>query len=158
MSPGGPSPDVSLAEAMDARPSRPRTPNPLLEADGVCLPPPAPASAAADPFAAPRMRSGHPSPAPPGLTDADIASFKALDAEVHFEHPEWGEFWLVPEYTDQDRLEITPEHISRVSAALRTFGAKVVRFGRMENAPETIDVSLASARAHLRQVARHQIS
>lgn len=92
------------------------------------------------------------------LTDADIASFKALGAEVRFEHPEWGEFWLVPEYTQQDRLEITPEHIAKVSAALRTFGGKVIRFGRIPDELKVTAFSLAAARAHLRRLARRAVS
>lgn len=92
----------------------------------------------------------------PPLTQADIDSFKALGVEVRFAHPEWGEFWLVPEYTDQDRLEITPEHLAKVSAALRAFGGKVVRFGRVEDAPEATAFSLAAARAHLHRLVRAQ--
>ncbi len=140
---------------METRTPRTRTPNPLLAGvDEGVVPAPRSTLSAEDPSSTdgtspPRARSSS-----TGLTQSDIDSFKALGAEVRFEHPEWGEFWLVPEYTDQDRLEITPEHLAKVSAALRTFGGRVIRFGRIPPEPEAPAVSLAAARAHLHRLAR----
>ena len=140
---------------METKTPRTRTPNPLLAGGGELV---ARAARGADVDRSPTPADTAPSNAADvpssGLTQADIDSFKALGAEVHFEHPEWGNFWLVPEYTDQDRLEITPEHIGKVSAALRAFGGRVIRFGRMPPEPDAPAVSLVAARAHLHRLAR----
>lgn len=45
------------------------------------------------------------------LTEEDIASFRELNVEVCFNSQDLGELWLVPEYTDQRRTELTPEHV-----------------------------------------------
>ena len=75
-------------------------------------------------------------PAPPTpivhtLRDEDIASFKALGAEVCLASDELGEVWLVPAYTGQDRLELSVEHAALLAAVGSVFpGAKVTAFVR----------------------------
>ena len=74
-------------------------------------------------------------PPPRGLTTEDIESFKALKAEVCMRTPHLGELWLVPEYTGQDRRELTPEHAATLYQVLAVFpGAQVVSF---EKSPTT---------------------
>ena len=74
-------------------------------------------------------------PPPRGLTTEDIDSFKALKAEVCMSTPHLGELWLVPEYTGQDRRELTPEHAGTLYQVLAVFpGAQVVSF---EKSPTT---------------------
>ncbi|MCP4603960.1 MAG: hypothetical protein GY847_26130 [Proteobacteria bacterium] len=58
--------------------------------------------------------------APCGLADKDIESFKELGVEVCIDS-EVGRIWLVPEYTDQDRMEITPEHMALICYARMSF-------------------------------------
>lgn len=63
------------------------------------------------------------------LNDDEIASFKALGVEVCIKSEEVGEIWLVPEYTDQNRKEISVEHAATLSAVCAAFpGAKVASF------------------------------
>ena len=70
-----------------------------------------------------------------GLTDEDIASFKALNAEACLRSEAFGEVWLVPEYTGRDRKEITPEHAATICQVLQAFpGSQVVSF---EKSPQT---------------------
>lgn len=144
---------------METKTPRTRTPNPLLAGVGERVDR---TTRVADDDRSHTLADTAPSDAAdvpsPGLTQADIDSFRALGAEVRFEHPEWGNFWLVPEYTEQDRLEITPEHIAKVSAALRAFGGRVIRFGRMTPEPEAPAVSLVAARAHLHRLARFAVA
>jgi len=64
-----------------------------------------------------------------GLTTEDIESFKALGLEVCFRSEAFGELWLVPEYTGQDRQELSPEHAATVCHVLRAFpGSRVIAF------------------------------
>jgi len=64
-----------------------------------------------------------------GLTTEDIDGFKALGVEVCLSSDAFGEVWLVPEYTEHDRKEITPEHAATISRVLEAFpGSKVVSF------------------------------
>jgi len=66
-----------------------------------------------------------------GLTDADIASFKALNVEVCIRNESIGEVWLVPEYTGQDRKEISCEDAAFLTAVVAAFpGAKVTSFDK----------------------------
>ena len=79
-----------------------------------------------------------PVPEPPPVTDAplvrnlndeEIASFKALGVEVCIKSEDVGEIWLVPEYTGQERKEISVEHAATLSAVCAAFpGAKVASF------------------------------
>ena len=70
------------------------------------------------------------------LTDADIASFKALGAEVCIRSAEAGDLWLVPEYTGADRAELSIEHAATLAALCSAFpGSTVVAFRRAPEAP-----------------------
>jgi hypothetical protein len=63
------------------------------------------------------------------LNDEEIASFKALGVEVCIKSDDVGEIWMVPEYTGQDRKEISVEHAATLSAVCAAFpGAKVASF------------------------------
>jgi hypothetical protein len=63
------------------------------------------------------------------LNDEEIASFKALGVEVCIKSEDIGELWLVPDYTDQKRKEISVEHAATLSAMCSAFpGAKVASF------------------------------
>ncbi|CAM4542983.1 ABM domain-containing protein [Myxococcus xanthus] len=72
-----------------------------------------------------------------GLTDADIASFKALGAEVCFASEAYGEVWLVPAYTGQARKELTPEHAATLVRVLSAFpGSRVLSFTKQPASAE----------------------
>ncbi len=72
-----------------------------------------------------------------GLTDADIASFKALNVEVCIRNESIGEVWLVPEYTDQNRKEISCEDAAFLTAVVAAFpGAKVTSFDKRPEPPK----------------------
>jgi len=59
------------------------------------------------------------------LTDADIASWKALGVEVCMA-TECGDVWLVPDYRDSTRREISIEHAARLVDITNAFpGARV---------------------------------
>jgi len=79
-------------------------------------------------------RSVTPTPVVHTLRDEDVASFKALGAEVCLASDELGEVWLVPAYTGQDRLELSVEHAALLAAVGAVFpGAKVTAFVRRPN-------------------------
>lgn len=66
---------------------------------------------------------------PPGLTTEDIESFKRLNVEVCLHSDGYGDLWLVPAYTGQDRKEITPEHAAIICCVAEAFpGSQVVSF------------------------------
>jgi len=66
-----------------------------------------------------------------GLTDADIASFKALNVEVCIRNESIGEVWIVPEYTGQDRKELSCEDAAFLTAVCAAFpGAKIASFDK----------------------------
>jgi hypothetical protein len=65
------------------------------------------------------------------VRDEDIASFKALGLELCLSVEGKGEVWLVPNYTGQDRQELSLEHAVLVAAACSAFpGASVKSFVR----------------------------
>lgn len=65
------------------------------------------------------------------VRDEDIASFKALGAEVCLASDELGEVWLVPDYTGQERLELSVEHAALLATVGAVFpGARVTAFVR----------------------------
>ena len=80
------------------------------------------------------------------LTPEDIASFKALGVEVHI-RSRAGEFVLVPKYTGragQQRVEISPDDLVRISQAMRAFpGSEVVYVGKPLDMPGAISGALA---------------
>ena len=72
-----------------------------------------------------------PTPDRPGMTAEHIESFKALGVEVCLSSDEFGDVFLVPEYTGDDRNELTPEHAATISRALDVFpGSRVTAFRR----------------------------
>lgn len=72
-----------------------------------------------------------------GLTTDDIASFKALGAEVHFKSDTYGDVWLVPAYTGQSRKELTPEHAATIVRVLAAFpGSRVLAFNKSTTTQE----------------------
>ncbi|WP_375743693.1 hypothetical protein NR800_37405 [Corallococcus interemptor] len=74
-----------------------------------------------------------------GLTDEDIASFKALGAEVCFASETYGEVWLVPAYTGQARKELTPEHAATLVRVLSAFpGSRVMSFEKHTASAEDV--------------------
>ncbi|WP_233607558.1 hypothetical protein ACIHQR_29925 [Corallococcus coralloides] len=74
-----------------------------------------------------------------GLTDEDIASFKALGAEVCFASEAYGEVWLVPAYTGQARKELTPEHAATLVRVLSAFpGSRVLSFEKRTASAEDV--------------------
>ncbi|RKH94221.1 hypothetical protein D7Y15_42825 [Corallococcus sp. AB030] len=105
--------------------------HPLPEA-GSKRPAPAPASKPAPPAPSPAVKeldAEAPLSGLRGLNDEDIASFKALNAEVCFHSETYGEVWLVPAYTGQARKELTPEHAATLVRVLSAFpGSRVMSF------------------------------
>jgi hypothetical protein len=70
------------------------------------------------------------------LTADEVASFKALGAEVCLASDAIGEVWIVPKYTGQERNEISVEHAATLAAICAAFpGAKVVGFEREASPP-----------------------
>ncbi len=68
-------------------------------------------------------------PPPPGMTKENIESFKALRAEVCIKSKSCGDIWLVPEYTQQQRKELIPEHFATLWHIADIFpGAKIISF------------------------------
>ena len=113
--------------------------HPLSEAGSKKIAP-APASKPAPPDASPdvkKLDAEAPLSDLRGLTDEDIASFKALNAEVCFRSETYGEVWLVPAYTGQARKELTPEHAATLVRVLSAFpGSRVMSF---EKRPASAD-------------------
>lgn len=71
-----------------------------------------------------------------GFTPELIDSFKRLQTEIHFTS-DTGRFWLVPEYRDPSRGEITPEHLAFICNVLTAFpDATVVAFENISS-PKT---------------------
>jgi len=101
---------------------------PLFDRDAG-LPRPRPAADAervVDESAARATTRGEPDPAvPPTLTEADIASWKALGVEICMATA-CGDVWLVPAYRDPTRQEISIDHASKLLAITGAFpGARV---------------------------------
>ena len=62
-------------------------------------------------------------------TVVEIESFRALGVEICINTAAHGEIWIVPDYTEQPRGEITPEHLGIIDSFLDTFpGARVGAF------------------------------
>jgi len=67
----------------------------------------------------------------------DVESFKALGIEVCLHSEEIGDVWIVPEYTGQERKELSIEHAATLCMVVGAFpGSKVVAF---EKKPESDD-------------------
>lgn len=103
---------------------------------------PAPASKPAPPAPSPNVKeldAESPLSALRGLTDEDIASFKALGAEVCFASETYGEVWLVPAYTGQARKELTPEHAATLVRVLSAFpGSRVMSFEKRQASADEV--------------------
>lgn len=130
---GNPNPAHRRTEPEPSQAASPRAAtdlfgNPLPEPEPVArstrqvdAAPPAPRPASDD--------AAEDTPPPRGLTTEDIESFKALRVEVCLSSEAFGEVWLVPEYTGQDRKEITPEHAATICRVLEAFpGSRVIAF------------------------------
>ncbi len=77
--------------------------------------------------------------APCGMTAEDIESFKALGVEVCIDS-EMGQIWLVPKYTHQDRMEITPEHMALICYTRMSFpDSRIVSLQRTFPTNEEVD-------------------
>src|SRR5262249_11068336 len=100
------------------------------------VPPPPPSGGAA-----PRDPSGTAGPVPPapeppassrvhitatGLTEADVARFRALGTEVCLFSPEVGEVWIVPAPTGEERTEITVDQLAVIANAVAAFPGSCV--------------------------------
>ncbi|MBN2527655.1 MAG: hypothetical protein JXR76_14785 [Deltaproteobacteria bacterium] len=63
------------------------------------------------------------------LKDEEISSFKELGVEVCIKSDDVGEIWMVPEYTKQNRKEISIEHAATLAMMCSAFpGARIVAF------------------------------
>lgn len=70
------------------------------------------------------------------ITDADIASFKALGLEVCVATAELGDVWIVPAHTGADRLELSVDHAALIAAVTSAFpGARVTALVRKPKPP-----------------------
>lgn len=68
--------------------------------------------------------------------NVDVRRFKALKAEVCISSAA-GEIWLVPEYTQQAREELSVEDAAALVAVTRAFpDARVVAFERLKENPK----------------------
>ena len=125
---GNPNPDYQPSKA-----SRPAPPKPSDRREGTrAVPAPAVSTPTDDTDTDTAER-----PPPRGLTTEDIDSFKALRAEVCLSSDAFGEVWLVPEYTGQDRKEITPEHAATICRVIEAFpGSRVVSFEKTPKSDE----------------------
>ncbi len=70
------------------------------------------------------------------LSDADLASFKALGTEVRIATEGLGDVWLVPAYTGADRQELSVEHAALIATVASAFpGARVTALVRKPKPP-----------------------
>ncbi len=71
------------------------------------------------------------------ITDEHIKSFKALNIAVALSSPKVQEtIWLVPEHTGRPGLELTPEDIRILEAAVTNFNGEIIEAKRINN-PKT---------------------
>jgi hypothetical protein len=102
-----------------------------LKANGHAVPPPASAPEAASAPKTAEPVATHEAPLVGRLTDAHIASFKTLGAETCIELAGGGSLWLVPEYSDANREEISVEHAATLAALCAVFpGARLLALRR----------------------------
>jgi hypothetical protein len=70
------------------------------------------------------------------VSDADLASFKALGTEVRLATEGLGDVWLVPAYTGADRQELSVDHAALIAAVASAFpGARVTALVRKPKPP-----------------------
>lgn len=66
---------------------------------------------------------------PQAWSREDIESFNALGAELRLESNDYGEVWLVPNYTSRDRREITLEHLRVLASVMAILpGSRITAF------------------------------
>lgn len=103
--------------------------NPVTESRASVAPPPAAR------VEAPAVRREE-VPIVRSLTDADIASFKALRLEVRLATEDVGDVWIVPAYTGADRHELSVDHAALIAAVASAFpGARVTSLVRKPKTP-----------------------
>ena len=67
----------------------------------------------------------------PAISKDDIESFRALGVEVCLRSEEIGDVWIVPEYTGQERKELSIEHAATLCLVAAVFpGATVTSFDK----------------------------
>lgn len=132
-----PAPRADASPPMDPPPPAARPAAPARDLFGTPVSPPAskePAKKKQEPATSvpPELPEGPPLAR---ISDEDIASFKALGVEVCIESEGIGQVWLVPEYTGQDRKEISVEHAATLRLVVDAFpGAKVTAFEKLRPA------------------------
>jgi hypothetical protein len=73
----------------------------------------------------------------PAIPADDIAAFKAAGVEVQLAIGE-GTIYLIPEYTPQNRIELSIEHAATLRRLLDAFpGARIAKLSRVPSAKET---------------------
>jgi hypothetical protein len=72
-----------------------------------------------------------PLPTPAGISEVDIADFKARRIEFCMT-TRGGDVWVVHEYRDPSRLEISIDHAATVVAVALAFGAQAQELRRLE--------------------------
>lgn len=110
-------------------------PEVLRDLFGVPVKPPQPKKARG-PLAPPAKSGLPPRPRPVpvvrNVTNADIASFKERGIAVCLGNDAAGDVWIVPKYTDGDRMEISIEHAALIAAVGSVFpGAQVLAMEKM---------------------------
>ena len=74
------------------------------------------------------------------VNDEEIASFRTLGVSVCIRSEDIGDVWLVPEYTDKDRLELRIDHAATLTAICAAFpGAKVTEYIKEGQRSSTAD-------------------
>ena len=116
--------------------------NPLLKKKartdllGVLVPEETPSKTApkkppAVPIQVPDRKKERDSPIVRDVSDEEIASLRALGVSVCICSEDVGDVWLVPEYTDKDRLELRIDHAATLTTICAAFpGAKVTEYLR----------------------------
>ncbi len=67
------------------------------------------------------------------ISARDEVSFKTIGAELCLASDEFGEVWIVPEYTGASRNELSIEHAAIIAAVVTAFpGARVTAFKRRD--------------------------
>ena len=69
------------------------------------------------------------------VSDADLASFRALGVEVRLATEGLGDVWVVPAYTGADRQALSADHAALIAAVASAFpGARVTALVRKPRA------------------------
>ena len=74
--------------------------------------------------------------------ETQIGELKALGADVCISSPSIGELWLVPNYTDEDRRELSVADAATLTAVCAALpGAQVVSFKERKRRAENPDIT-----------------